>query len=259
MSRTKINWTDHSIGGARMGLYGCEHIGFGCMNCWASAMAQRYAEQWGLPEGTVRRGRWTGKVTTDESKVAPAFASLPKVKPCRVFAPSSADLFHDAVPLDYILAVFHEMGARPYLTFQVLTKRYRRSYAFVREALCNMGWPPNVHLGWSISTQDELDGVVPYLFVDTLKPWLSIEPLIEPIDVSAAMHFGCRHVVVGCESGSQRRGMDWIWAKDIASICKWEGVPCFVKQLPLHGKIIHGPDDAGWPEWAVQELPEVAP
>ena len=123
MASTKIHWTDHSLGAAKMGLFGCSHVSPGCRNCWAEGMASRFREQWGIPDGIVHNGRWTGEIATDCTKIEPAFDSLPKRKPCRVFAPSSGDLFHPGVPLQFRIEVLDAMGSRPHLTFLVLTKQ----------------------------------------------------------------------------------------------------------------------------------------
>lgn len=47
-------------------------------------------------------------------------------QPKRVFVNSMSDLFHEAVPGDFILAVFDVMARAKRHTFQVLTKRADR-------------------------------------------------------------------------------------------------------------------------------------
>ena len=122
---TKIQWTDRSLGAAKMGLYGCEHASTGCRSCWAESMASRFEKEHGYPPGIVEHGRWTGKVQVDYSRIAYAFETLPKRKPCRVFAPSSGGLFHPKVPFEYIREVWRFMACSPH-TYQVLTKRPSR-------------------------------------------------------------------------------------------------------------------------------------
>jgi len=66
------------------------------------------------------------------------------------------------------------------------------------------------------------------------------------------------HVIVGCESmagNKPGRPMGRTWAQSIAKECKKAGVSCFVKQMQRGNELIHGPDDFGWPEWAVQQNP----
>ena len=61
-------------------------------------------------------------------------------------------------------------------------------------------------------------------------------------------------VIVGCESGKNRRPCMLEWVRSVVEQCKAAGVPCFVKQLDIGGKVSHEPAD--WPEdLRVRELP----
>jgi protein gp37 len=63
-------------------------------------------------------------------------------------------------------------------------------------------------------------------------------------------------VIVGCESGPNRRPMRLEWAQHIVDQCAAAEVPCFVKQLPINGKVSH--DMSEWPEGLrVRQWPEV--
>ncbi len=55
-------------------------------------------------------------------------------------------------------------------------------------------------------------------------------------------------VVIGCETGPRRRPCKLEWVRDIIEQCDAAGVPVFVKQLEINGKVSH--DLADWPEWA---------
>ena len=57
-----------------------------------------------------------------------------------LFVNSMSDLFHPAVPLEFIRRVFGVMEGTPQHTYQVLTKRLER-LASVAE---HLNWPPNV-------------------------------------------------------------------------------------------------------------------
>lgn len=134
-----IMWTDRTI---NPGLAGCAKVSPACTNCYAeitaagivrkgrsskSAPAMRATADF-YAEGLTADGRWTGRVSVHPERIKPAFADLPKkasAKTRRVFF-SMIDLFHVDVPFEFIDAVFAEMAARPWIVFQVLTKRADR-------------------------------------------------------------------------------------------------------------------------------------
>ncbi|MDZ4250354.1 MAG: phage Gp37/Gp68 family protein [Candidatus Nanopelagicales bacterium] len=146
-------------------------------------------------------------------------------------------------------------------------------------------WPlPNVHLGTSIEDQATADGRIPHLLGCPAKVrFLSVEPLIDAVYIydavscphcergdqsSVPLPCKCGHladwVIVGCESGPQRRPCRWEWMASVVRQCKAAGVPVFVKQLACNadgtGKVYkHHPGDP-WPVWVpevlrVQEFP----
>jgi len=54
-------------------------------------------------------------------------------------------------------------------------------------------------------------------------------------------------VVIGCESGPSRRPCPDEWLDDVAAQCKDAGVPCFIKQRSVNGKVVHATPPADWP------------
>lgn len=61
-------------------------------------------------------------------------------------------------------------------------------------------------------------------------------------------------VILGGESGPHARPMHPQWARSIVSQCKSAGVPLYVKQMHINGKLSHNPTE--WPEeFRVRELP----
>ena len=66
------------------------------------------------------------------------------------------------------------------------------------------------------------------------KLWISVEPMLGPIDL---MLHETRNlptwIVVGCESGSNRRPCKIEWIESIVEQCQSHGVPVFVKQIVL--------------------------
>src|ERR1039458_1429324 len=73
---------------------------------------------------------------------------LPKrwAAPRLIFVNSMSDLFHPAVPEEYIARVFDVMSETPRHTFQILTKRSKR----LTEMSGMLPWPSNVWMGVSV-------------------------------------------------------------------------------------------------------------
>lgn len=216
---SKIEWT----GDTWNPLLGCSKVSPGCKNCYAiqtawirmhnPKMSERYA---GVVEKTAAGSlNWTGKVNmVREALVKP----LKKKNPTIYFVNSMSDLFHEAVPFEFIDEVFCIMAACRQHTFQVLTKRPDRMLeyfsterpgildaillkmmndglicgshiSFVQEVgLYN--WPlANVWLGTSVENQKTADERIPLLLqVPAAVRFLSCEPLLGPIDISSWLH-----------------------------------------------------------------------
>lgn len=102
----------------------------------------------------------------------------------------------------------------------------------------------NVWLGVSASTQKETEANAALLFkCPAALRFLSLEPLIERIDIGNAVHYCFNRgepggpalridwVIVGGESGPGARPCDVAWIREIVKYCKNGPVPVFVKQL----------------------------
>src|ERR1700756_2476459 len=104
MADTSIEWTDATWNP----VAGCAILSPGCTNCYAMRMAarldamgmQKYA---GLTRKSGGRAKWVGKVRTDEASLA---LPLSWKKPRMVFVNSMSDLFHEAVPDEFIVRVW---------------------------------------------------------------------------------------------------------------------------------------------------------
>jgi protein gp37 len=113
-------------------------------------------------------------------------------KPCLVFVDSMFDLFHKAIPDDYIARVFDVMAQTPH-TYQVLTKRAMRMREWFESgaaervgAYCEdngIVWPlKNVILLVSVESQEYVDKRVPDLLsTPAFYRGISAEPLIDRI------------------------------------------------------------------------------
>jgi protein gp37 len=138
-----------------------------------------------------------------------------------------SDLFHDAVPADFIAEVFHVMRMAHWHTFQVLTKRPERA------AHLDLSWPSNVWMGTSIENQRFADRVDKLRAVQASVRFLSCEPLLGPLIVDLT---GIDWVIVGGESGSGARPMRADWARNLRTQCLESGTAFFFKQWGAHNE-----------------------
>ena len=132
--RTSISWTDATWNPTS----GCSRVSEGCRNCYAEGMAARFNKprQWGEGLATMVRTpdgrsapRWTGEVRLNEAALD---QPLRWRKRRRIFVNSTSDLFHEAVPDEWIDTVFAVMALSPQHTFQVLTKRPERMREYMQ-------------------------------------------------------------------------------------------------------------------------------
>jgi protein gp37 len=169
----------------------------------------------------------------------------------RVFVNSMSDLFHEAVPDDYIRRVFDVMVEARWHTFQVLTKRSRRLAALAPR----LPWPPNVWQGVSVESANYTSRVTDLQSVPAAIRFLSVEPLLGP---SPALPLdGIHWVIVGGESGNGARPFDVGWARALVRECKAAGVACFVKQVGRYPHVEfydRRPGETGR-EWERRERP----
>lgn len=212
MAATKIEWTDATWNP----VTGCHKISPGCKHCYAERMSKRLHAA-GMPK--YRNG--FAVVTTHPDALD---IPLRWRKPRAIFVNSMSDLFHDAVPDDFIRQVFAVMTQAHWHRYQVLTKRPERLLA-LNETL---PWPPQVWLGVSVESDRYVGRIDLLRQTDAAVKFLSLEPLLGPLP-GLNLH-GIDWVIVGGESGPGARPMDREWAADIRDQCLAAGVPFHFKQ-----------------------------
>ncbi len=174
----------------------------------------------------------------------------------KVFCASLADVFegHDTMPEDSWQTVedarvrlFTLIDATPNLDWLLLTKRPELVMPWFEERKWpDIYIPNNVWLGTTVENQKYADiRILELLQVPAAVRFLSVEPMLGAVDFMNADGDGWRGgmtgaihwVIVGCESGKDRRPMNLEWAESIVDQCKAAGVPVFVKQLEINGKV----------------------
>lgn len=211
MSSSKIEWTDSTWNP----LTGCNKVSPGCKYCYAERMAARLKAM-GNPN--YRNGF---QLTLHEHAL-----NLPLTwkTPQFIFVNSMSDLFHEDVPLEFILRVFEVMRQASWHSFQVLTKRAHRLAELSQE----IQWPDNVWMGVSVENENYTNRIDHLRQTHAIIKFLSLEPLLGPIphlDLA-----GINWVIVGGESGPSARPMNEEWVIEIKDQCISNNVPFFFKQ-----------------------------
>jgi protein gp37 len=150
-------------------------------------------------------------------------------RPKKIFVNSMSDLFHEGLPIEYIVAVARVMTAAKWHTFQVLTKRSGRMCELLKTEIAFAATEP--HIWWGVSVENRKHGLprVDHLRnAPALNRFLSIEPLLE--DLGIINLDGIDWVIVGGESGAGARSMDKEWVRSIRKQCRSAQIPFFFKQ-----------------------------
>lgn len=134
--------------------------------------------------------------------------------------------------------------------------------------VCGDKVPQNVWFGTTVENQELLEKRAPILFsIPARVRWVSAEPLLGPLHLhenhggmvyrylTCAASRGIDWVVVGGESGRNRRELPVEAIVHVANQCQLMGVPCFVKQDTAlkpgqQGRI---PDDT----WSLKQYPRL--
>lgn len=222
-----IEWTDATWNP----VTGCTKISPGCKYCYAEKFAERFRDVSGHP---YQQGF--------DLKLWPERLEWPFQwkQPRMIFVNSMSDLFHDVIPDEFIAKVFETMERASQHTFQLLTKRSQRLalWTSARYALQPMPgkrtWPRNVWAGVSVETQDYVKRITDLQHVPAFTRFLSVEPLLGPVQLTKGHLRGIHWVIVGGESGPKARPMNPQWARSVREACITAGVAFFFKQWGTH-------------------------
>ena len=228
---SSIEWTDATWNPVR----GCTKISPGCKHCYAETFAERFR---GVPGHPFEQG-FDLRIVEDALELPLRWRT-----PRRIFVNSMSDLFHEKVPDEYIHRVFDVMHRASQHEFQVLTKRSERMV----EVTSKLSISTNVWMGVSVENVDYVSRIDDLRKVRAAVRFLSIEPLLGPIDRVPLR--GIHWVIVGGESGPRARPMDPAWVRSIRDQCDKAKVPFFFKQWggvqkKRHGRLL---DDRTWDE-----------
>lgn len=220
---TKIEWTDETWNP----VTGCTPISPGCKNCYAKRMALRLAGRYGYPENEPFMPG-----TYHEDKINLPFEWK---KPKKIFVCSMGDLFHEDVPEWQIDEVFKRVlhDGISHHTFQVLTKRADRmaEYCNQNHIQSFLRTFQNVWLGVTVESQREDWRINELMKIPAATRFVSVEPMIGPVNLLPPWLRNLDWVVCGGETGPGARDMRPEWAKQLKEECEAVGLPFFMKQM----------------------------
>ena len=262
---TKIQWADEVWNP----VTGCTVVSDGCANCYARRMAKRLKGRYGYPADDPFR------VTFHPDRLD---QPVRWTKPRRIFVCSMGDLFHKDVRPEHIDRLFEVMTRdAPHHTYMLLTKRPER----ITAGRWNPNWK-NIWLGVSVENQPTADERIPELLkIPAAVRFISIEPMLymvrldrvpvpnfvpwqdDPLPIQTDVLTGkmtpdsgprlmksIDWVIAGCETGGGRRRARMLWFQSVKRQCQNAGVPFFLKQMEVDGRIVHMPklDGKVWDE-----------
>jgi protein gp37 len=280
LNKTSIPWATHSVNVTA----GCTPAGVGCERCYAERLHTQRHEAWKrdyryavpLDEAAFANCPQYHKPFSkiqllperlDDLRRAPAGS--------RVFVDSMADLFHPDVPFEFIDDVIYAAGTtgmdaaqRP--IFILATKRPERVLDWYKRRALFAELFPNIHLLTSVSTQDDADrNIPPLLQIPAAVRGISYEPVLGPLDLTRlpdplgppvvidalggysdnGRHTQLGWVIIGVESGPNRRPCKQEWIRDVVQDCQAAGVPVFVKSVQANGRVLKDWANASEEEW----------
>lgn len=226
-------------------VIGCKPCSPACENCYAAAWAKRFGQSFKPHESSQERPPRKGVV----------------------FCGNMTDLFGE---WEYRCDIAERIGQcvnRGATAYLWLTKRVNvmcdvlnrekvlllfgddednAEWFRMGDPECNIS---NHYFGFTAENQEwyekrlQLRAASAPMFPDWANLWVSCEPLLGPIDLGLIFQGELakpvyKWVVVGCESGPNRRPCRIEWVESIVEQCRKAGVPVFVKQLDIGGKCV---------------------
>lgn len=210
-------------------VIGCKPCSPACENCYAAAWAKRFKQSFEPHDSSRQRPPRKGVV----------------------FCGNMTDLFGEWVPpnqsADNILATQRcaddGLVIGPYdATYIWLTKRVTRMCSAINNCELRCGGLETHYFGFTAENQEWYEKRMNYCaqyFPAWANLWISAEPLLGEIDMCLYHYWMLpKWVVVGCESGPNRRPCKIGWVESIVEQCMAAKVAVFVKQISINGHCV---------------------
>ena len=227
---------------------GCTPCSPGCDHCWAAAIEHHYRSfkgGWNPDRLTDIDGKFKGEI-----RLHPERLSIPlKRRKPTVYAVWN-DFFHGVIDHSFRCGAYNTMMRTDYRhTYLILTKRADFAAQYAQSF-------NNIWHGLTVCNQPELEAKIGDFFQVPGKKFLSLEPLLGPVDLTdfgpnreSGVHgWSCLWdtplrsridaVILGGETGPGARPMHPNWVRSVRDQCAAAGVPFFFK---------------GWGAWVQSE------
>lgn len=275
---SKIEWTDATWNPVR----GCEKISPACKFCYAETLAKRNPKvlgEWG-PDGVRVVGsedHWKLPLRWAKKHRNAVLRGDVEARPFRIFTASLGDIFEDHPVVERVrdriwretlpaLEALRLPDGRPAAVLLLLTKRPEVMARWAAER----GWSDVFWAGCTVEDQKRADERIPYLLkVPAPVRFLSLEPLLEPVDLSHVYMVGggcaisvnpltgarnngggmralmggpsayprIHWLIIGGESGPHARPMHPDWARSLIRQGVEAGVAVHFKQWGRFGPV----------------------
>ncbi len=246
---------------------GCDKCDPACDHCYAIEVTARLNRQLsaigdfrydGLVQINAKGEQdWTGKIVLFPERLE---KTINKQRGQAWFTSSLTDVFHRLIPDEFLFRTFGMMVAAQHHRFYVLSKRPRRMVKFlttykdeileqaniwceemrakgrrhIKPPAKGWTWPvPNIWPGTSTANQKSLDKFGKYMIPlgeQGWMAWLSVEPMLGPVDLAPYRDGGIKWAVFGGESGNGARNMELEWVESGIDQCRQYNITPFVKQ-----------------------------
>ena len=211
-------------------VIGCWPCSPACDNCYAKTLSARF----GMADFSPHE---TSKFRPPASKV--------------IFAGNMTDLFGDWMTWQDENFIQRTLGHSETATYLWCTKRpshmcycLTNGRVFLKgEDDCDFAFRDcemsNQFFGFTAENQEWFDTRARFMrdFPAWANMWLSAEPLLGSLAIGSLLN-NLKWVVVGCESGPNRRPCKIEWVESIVEQCKAAKIPVFVKQLDINGRCV---------------------
>lgn len=204
----------------------------GCRHCWARDMVRRFPHLHADPREPQKSPGFGEVVLHYERLAIPQRRKKPTVYATSLLG----DLFHHAVPGEFISDVLAVTELCEQHQFVLITKRYNTAAEYLgKRAL----WPNKILMA-SVWDQESTNRAVAALAGLNMQTGLHIEPMLGPVKLPELVISGdegtsyhrLQWIVAGAENGPGKRPFDPAWALALGDQCKAAGVPFWWKGGP---------------------------